>query len=42
MNLGFLSLILLLAAIILGFLRNANVGIMCIGFAMILTLLFPG
>lgn len=42
MNLGFLSLILLLAAIVLGFLRNANVGIMCIGFAMILTLLFPG
>lgn len=40
MNLGVLSLILLLAAIIIGFLRNANVGILCMGFAMILTLLF--
>ncbi|MBR4579283.1 MAG: hypothetical protein IKO22_06720 [Oscillospiraceae bacterium] len=42
MNLGLLSLILLLAAIVLGFTRRANVGIVCIGFAMILTLLFPG
>ena len=42
MNLGLLSLILLLAAIILGFTRNANVGILCIGFAMVLTLIFPG
>ena len=42
MNLGLLSLILLLAAIVLGFTRKANVGIVCIGFAMILTLLFPG
>lgn len=40
MNLGLLSLILLLAAIVIGFLRNANVGIVCIGFAMILTLLY--
>lgn len=42
MNLGLISLILLLAAIILGFTRNANVGILCIGFAMVLTLIFPG
>ena len=42
MNLGLLSLILLLAAIVLGFTRKANVGIVCIGFAMLLTLLFPG
>lgn len=40
MNLGLLSLILLLAAIVIGFLRNANVGVVCIGFAMILTLLY--
>ena len=40
MNLGLLSLLLLLAAIAIGFLRNANVGILCIGFAMILTLFF--
>ena len=40
MNLGLLSLILLLVAIAIGFLRNANVGIVCIGFAMILTLLY--
>lgn len=42
MNLGLLSLILLLVAIVLGFTRKANVGIVCIGFAMILTLLFKG
>lgn len=42
MNLGLLSLILLLVAIALGFTRKANVGIVCIGFAMILTLLFKG
>ena len=41
MNLGVISLILLLAAIVIGFLRNVNVGILSIGFAMILTLLFP-
>lgn len=40
MNLGLLSLILLLAAIVLGFLRKTNVGILCMGFAMILTFLF--
>ena len=40
MNLGFLSLILLLLAIVIGFVRKANVGIVCIGFAMILTLLY--
>jgi len=42
MNLGLLSLILLLAAIAIGFFRNANVGILCIGFAMVLTLLYSG
>lgn len=42
MNLGLLSLILLLVAIAVGFVRNANVGILCIGFAMILTLLYGG
>lgn len=40
MNLGLLSLILLLVAIVVGFARNVNVGILCIGFAMILTLLY--
>lgn len=40
MNLGLLSLILLLAAIVIGFVRNVNVGILSIGFAMILTLFF--
>ena len=42
MNLGLISLILLLVAIIIGFIRKTNVGILCIGFAMILTLLFKG
>lgn len=36
MNLGAISLILLLAAIALGFLRNCNVGILCVAFSMIL------
>ncbi len=36
MNLGLLSLLLLLAAIVIGFLRNANVGILCTGFSMLL------
>ncbi len=36
MNLGAVSLILLLAAIVIGFWRKANVGILCIGFSMIL------
>ena len=40
MNLGILSLIALLLAIIIGFLRNANVGILCLGFATILGLWF--
>lgn len=40
MNLGALSLILLLVAIVIGFVRNVNVGILSIGFAMILTLIF--
>ena len=40
MNLGLLSLILLLVAIIIGFVRNVNVGILSIGFAMVLILLF--
>lgn len=40
MNLGLLSLLLLLAAIVIGFVRNANVGILCIGFAMVLTMLY--
>lgn len=40
MNLGILSLIALLLAIALGFLRNANVGVLCLGFAMILGLSF--
>jgi di/tricarboxylate transporter len=42
MNLGVISLILLLAAIAIGFVRNVNVGILSIGFAMILTLVFKG
>ncbi len=41
MNLAVISLVLLLSAIVIGFLRNVNVGILSIGFAMILTLLFP-
>lgn len=40
MDLGLLSLLLLLAAIVIGFTRNVNVGILSIGFAMVLTLLF--
>lgn len=40
MNLGIISLIALLAAIIIGFVRNANVGIMCMGFSMVLGLVF--
>lgn len=40
MNLGILSLIALLLAIIIGFIRNANVGILCLGFATILGLWF--
>lgn len=40
MNLGLISLIALLAAIVIGFLRNANVGILCMGFSMILGIVF--
>ena len=40
MNLGVISLIALLLAIIIGFMRNANVGVLCLGFAMILGLWF--
>ncbi|MCD8010373.1 MAG: hypothetical protein LUF34_06235 [Lachnospiraceae bacterium] len=40
MNLGLLSLILLIAAIIIGFTRNVNVGILCIGFSMILSIIY--
>ncbi|MBQ7593412.1 MAG: hypothetical protein IJU48_03535 [Synergistaceae bacterium] len=40
MNLGIISLIALLLAITIGFLRNANVGVLCLGFAMILGLWF--
>ena len=40
MNLGIISLIALLAAIIIGFVRNANVGILCMGFSMVLGLMF--
>lgn len=40
MNLGVLSLILLIAAIILGFTRGANVGVVCLAFSMILGVAF--
>ncbi|MCD8124192.1 MAG: hypothetical protein LUE23_04030 [Lachnospiraceae bacterium] len=40
MNLGLLSLILLVAAIIIGFTRSVNVGILCIGFSMILSIIY--
>ncbi len=40
MNLGVISLIALLAAIIIGFVRNSNVGILCMGFSMVLGLVF--
>lgn len=40
MNLGVISLILLLAAIVIGFLRNCNVGILCVAFAMLLGVFF--
>lgn len=40
MNLGIISLIALLAAIIIGFVRNVNVGILCMGFSMVLGLVF--
>ena len=40
MNLGLISLIALLSAIVIGFVRKANVGILCIGFSMILGLVY--
>ena len=40
MNLGLVSLLLLIAAIIIGFVRNCNVGILCTAFAMILGIIY--
>lgn len=40
MSLGLISLILLFVAIVIGFVRNINVGILSIGFAMILAIVF--
>lgn len=40
MNLGLVSLIVLLLAIVIGFARNANVGILCVGFSMILSIVY--
>ena len=40
MNLGLISLILLLAAIAIGFIRNCNVGILCVAFSMILSVIY--
>lgn len=40
MNLGLVSLIVLLLAIVIGFVRNANVGILCVGFSMILSIVY--
>lgn len=40
MNLGLVSLIALIVAIGIGFIRKSNVGIICIGFAMILGLIY--
>lgn len=40
MNLGLVSLIVLQLAIIIGFARNANVGILCVGFSMILSIVY--
>lgn len=40
MNLGMISLLALLAAIVIGFVRNANVGILCMGLAMVLGVIF--
>ena len=36
MNLGLISLLALIAAIVIGFVRSCNVGILCIGFSMVL------
>lgn len=40
MNLGMISLIVLVVAIAVGFFRKVNVGILCIGFSMVLGLMF--
>lgn len=40
MSLGIISLLTLLGAIAIGFVRNANVGILCVGFSMVLGVLF--
>lgn len=40
MNLGLVSLIMLLVAIAIGFWRNSNVGILCIAFSMILGIVY--
>ena len=40
MNVGLISLLALILAIVLGFTRKANVGILSIGFAMVITILF--
>ena len=40
MNLGLISLICLLAAIVIGFVKNCNVGILCTGIAAVLALVF--
>ena len=40
MNLGLVSFIVLLLAIVIGFARNANVGILCVGFSMILSIVY--
>lgn len=41
MNVGLISLIALIAAIVLGFTRKTNVGILSIGFAMVIAILSP-
>ncbi len=40
MSLGLISLLALLAAIVIGFVRKSNVGVLCIGFSMILGLIY--
>ena len=40
MNVGLISLLALILAIVLGFTRKTNVGILSIGFAMVITILF--
>lgn len=40
MNLGLVSLMTLILGIVIGFVRNSNVGIICIGFSMILGIIY--